>query len=122
MDENTFKIYVWYVYFTDRKPAEVCLLFVFIFFDKAGWVLLVVHVYFYKKKQSEEKRASGISPEQDELDLLLEEIMERFEAGDKNEKELSEAGRRKNEKDKAAAEDNKLVVCYMTTVQSQKKH
>lgn len=31
--------------------------------------------------------------------------MERFEAGDKNEEELSEAGRRKTEKDKAAAED-----------------
>ncbi|CAH3114994.1 unnamed protein product, partial [Pocillopora meandrina] len=31
----------------------------------------------YKDKEREETRASGISPEQDELDVLLEEITER---------------------------------------------
>lgn len=47
----------------------------------------------YEKKRSEDRRASGISPERDELDELLEEIIEKIEVANKNEEELSEAGR-----------------------------
>ena len=34
----------------------------------------------FKKKNKEEERASGICPEQSELDILLEEIADRMEA------------------------------------------
>ena len=37
----------------------------------------------YKKKMTEEKRASGISPEMSEIDKLLEQIIERFEESDR---------------------------------------
>ena len=37
----------------------------------------------YKKKMTEEERASGISPEMSEIDKLLEQIIERFEESDK---------------------------------------
>ena len=38
----------------------------------------------YKEKEREETQASGISPEQDELDVLLEEITEREKAEEEN--------------------------------------
>lgn len=55
----------------------------------------------YKDKENEEIRASGISPEQDELDVLLEEITER----EKDAKESKENVDEKKAKDKATADE-----------------
>ena len=55
----------------------------------------------YKDKENEEIRASGISPEQDELDVLLEEITER----EKDAKESKENVDEKEAKDKATADE-----------------
>lgn len=54
-----------------------------------------------KEKESEEIRASEISPEQDELDVLLEEITEREKAAEENKEDVN----RKKENDKATAEE-----------------
>ncbi|XP_067042243.1 golgin subfamily A member 6-like protein 6 isoform X1 [Acropora muricata] len=55
----------------------------------------------FKEKEKQEIRASGISPEQDELDVLLEEIIERGKVAKENSNFASE----KKEKDKASGED-----------------
>ncbi|CAH3157413.1 unnamed protein product [Pocillopora meandrina] len=55
----------------------------------------------YKEKEREETRASGISPEQDELDVLLEEITEREKAAEENREDVN----RKKENDKVTAEE-----------------
>ena len=56
----------------------------------------------YKEKERElEIRASGISPEQDELDVLLEEITEREKAAEEN----REDAHRKKENYKVTAEE-----------------
>ncbi|XP_044166330.1 uncharacterized protein LOC122950339 [Acropora millepora] len=55
----------------------------------------------YKENEREETRASGISPEQDELDVLLEEITEREKAAEENREDVN----RKKENDKVTAEE-----------------
>lgn len=55
----------------------------------------------FKEKENEEMRSSGISPEQDELDVLLEEITER----EKVSKESKENADEKRENDKTTAEE-----------------
>ena len=55
----------------------------------------------YKEKEREETRASGISPEPDELDVLLEEITEREKAAEENREDVN----RKKENDKVTAEE-----------------
>ncbi|CAH3114323.1 unnamed protein product [Pocillopora meandrina] len=55
----------------------------------------------YKEKEREETRASGISPEQDELNVLLEEIAEREKAAEENREDVN----RKKENDKVTAEE-----------------
>ena len=55
----------------------------------------------YKEKEREEIRASGISPEQDELDVLLEEITEREKAAEENREDVN----RKKENDKVTAKE-----------------
>ncbi|CAH3132132.1 unnamed protein product, partial [Pocillopora meandrina] len=54
-----------------------------------------------RAKEREETRASGISPEQDELDVLLEEITEREKAAEENREDVN----RKKENDKVTAEE-----------------
>ena len=44
----------------------------------------------FKEKEKQEIRASGISPEQDELDVLLEEIIERGKVAKENSNFASE--------------------------------
>lgn len=72
--------------------------------DHFNKVLLVRH----KKKMSDEKKASGISPEQTELDALMEEIMERMQASEESFGEENDNARQKAEKDKCAAQDVRL--------------
>jgi len=55
----------------------------------------------YKEKEKEEISASGISPEQDELNVLLEEITEREKAAEENREDVN----RKKESDKVTAEE-----------------
>ena len=55
----------------------------------------------YKEKEREEIRASGISAEQDEVDVLLEEITEREKAAEEN----REGVNRKKENDKFTADE-----------------
>ena len=55
----------------------------------------------YKENEREETRASGISREQDELDVLLEEITEREKAAEENREDVN----RKKENDKVTAEE-----------------
>ena len=58
----------------------------------------------FKRKMREEIGASGISPEKNEIDVLLEEIVERDEAA-ASEKENIDEEKRKVEADKVAADD-----------------
>ena len=55
----------------------------------------------YKENEKEEIRASGISPEQDELNVLLEEITEREKAAEENREEVHKT----KENDKVMAEE-----------------
>ena len=55
----------------------------------------------YKEKEMEEIRASGISAEQDEVDVLLDEITEREKAAEENREDVN----RKKENDKVTAEE-----------------
>ncbi|XP_046864768.1 stress response protein NST1-like [Xenia sp. Carnegie-2017] len=59
----------------------------------------------YRKKEREERAASGISPEHDGLDDLLEEINAREEANDVVAAEANAAERKKTDADKLAAEE-----------------
>ena len=58
----------------------------------------------YKRKVREELNASGTSPEQSELDVMLEEIVEREELCEA-EKENDNENRKKMEADRLAADD-----------------
>ena len=58
----------------------------------------------YKRKVREELNASGTSPEQSELDVMLEEIVEREELSEA-EKENDNENRKKMEADRLAADD-----------------
>lgn len=61
-----------------------------------------------KKKNKEEERASGICPEQSELDILLEEIADRMETSMEIVEEENERKIKKLEKEKEQAEDIRL--------------
>ena len=59
----------------------------------------------YKKKMTEEERASGISPEMSEIDKLLEQIIERFEESDRESEDKGEQGERSKTEDRKRAEE-----------------
>lgn len=59
----------------------------------------------YKKKMTEEERASGISPEMSEIDKLLEQIIERFEESDKETGDKGEQAERSKTEDRKKAEE-----------------
>ena len=59
----------------------------------------------FKEKEKEEQKASGISPEQDELDVLLEEICEREKVAEESRSDES----KKKEMEKVTAEDIRKV-------------
>lgn len=59
----------------------------------------------FRKKDRQEKSASGISPEQTELDVLLEEVNAREEASETLAAEAGAQEKRKTEVDKEAAEE-----------------
>lgn len=62
----------------------------------------------FKKKNKQEEMASGICPEQSELDILLEEIAERMDASVEIMEEENERKLKKLEKEKEQAEDIRL--------------
>ena len=55
----------------------------------------------FKEKENEDMRSSGISPEQEELDVLVEDITERDEVSIESKENADE----KRENDKATAEE-----------------
>ncbi|XP_028417139.1 uncharacterized abhydrolase domain-containing protein DDB_G0269086-like [Dendronephthya gigantea] len=59
----------------------------------------------FRKKENEERRASGISPELTELDTLLEEICEREHASETLAAEMGEKEKRRLEEDQMAAQE-----------------
>ena len=59
----------------------------------------------FKRKQKEEDLASGISPEDNELDSMLEEMLEKEEAAEMQQNEDDEKKKKKVEADKVAADD-----------------
>ena len=63
--------------------------------------MLQFNVNFVKEKEREEIRASGISAEQDEVDVLLDEITEREKAAEENREDVN----RKKENDKVTAKE-----------------
>ncbi|KAL9976910.1 hypothetical protein ACROYT_G014252 [Oculina patagonica] len=68
----------------------------------------VVLVEKFKKKTSQELKASGISPEPTELDRLLEEIIERAEACMQSRDEEDDKAREKIRKEQEQAKDIRL--------------
>lgn len=68
----------------------------------------MVLVEKFKKKTSQELKASGISPEPTELDRLLEEIIERAEACDQSRDEEDDNTREKKQKEQEQAKDIRL--------------
>ena len=61
----------------------------------------------FRKKESDERRARGISPEVTELDTLLEDICEKEEACETLAAEMGEKEQKQLEKDKLASEEMK---------------
>lgn len=59
----------------------------------------------FKRKVREELNASGISPEQSELDVMLEEIVEREDLAEAEKENEDHFERRKAEADRMAADD-----------------
>ena len=80
---------------------------------------LVVLQKKYKKKMRQEEQASGISPEQTELDSLIEDINEVEEAADVEHQEASRMQQEKVDKDKEKAEDIRQTA--METLAETKK-
>ena len=73
----------------------------------------------YKRKMTMEEKASGISPEQSELDILLEEIVERSEVATEHHLKEVEENKEKFEKERHDAEDIRLKA--METYSKSKK-
>lgn len=69
---------------------------------------LKILVEKFKKKTSQELKASGISPQPTELDRLLEEIVERMEASEQSRDEEDDKEREKIRKEQAQAKDVRL--------------
>ena len=59
----------------------------------------------YKKQKREEDGASGINPEETEVDVALSDIIERFEETQKVQQEACEKQKKKVEQEAAIAED-----------------
>ena len=59
----------------------------------------------HKTKVSQEDRASGITPEETEVDWAMEEIIQLFEEYDRENEKLSEEKKKKAEEDVAKAEE-----------------
>lgn len=68
----------------------------------------MVLVEKFKKKTSQELKASGISPEPTELDRLLEEIIERAEVCEQSRDEADDNAREKIRKEQEQAKDIRL--------------
>ena len=68
----------------------------------------MVLVEKFKKKMSQELKASGISPEPTELDRLLEEIIERAEVCEQSRDEADDNAREKIQKEQEQAKDIRL--------------
>ena len=68
----------------------------------------MVLVEKFKKKTSQELKASGISPEPTELDRLLEEIIERAEVCEQSRDETDDNAREKIRKEQEQAKDIRL--------------
>ena len=68
----------------------------------------MVLVEKFKKKTSQELKASGISPEPNELDRLLEEIIERAEVCEQSRDEADDNAREKIRKEQEQAKDIRL--------------
>ena len=68
----------------------------------------VVLVEKFKKKTSQELKASGISPEPTELDRLLEEIIERAEVCEQSRDEEDDKARERIRKEQEQAKDIRL--------------
>ena len=47
----------------------------------------------HKKKTSSEKKASGVSPEENEVDTAMEDIIQRFEEADKRHQQIADEKR-----------------------------
>ena len=73
----------------------------------------------FKRKTNKELRASGISPEPTELDVLLEEIVERAEASEQTRDEEDDRQREKIRKEQEQAKDVRLKA--METMKETKK-
>ena len=73
----------------------------------------------FRKKERQERSASGILPEQYELDSLLEETDDLEEASDTLTAEVSAEEKRKVEADKVAAEEMRKSA--METIRNKKK-
>ena len=69
----------------------------------------------YKEKGREELGASGISPEQDDLDVLLEEITEREKVAEESKENVD----RKKEQDKATAQNMRKQAMERMTIQEE---
>ena len=71
----------------------------------------------HKIKVSEENRASGISPEETEVDQAMEEIIQLFEEHDRDNEKLSDEKKKKAEEDVAKAEEmrRQSLETYMET-------
>ena len=59
----------------------------------------------FRKKENDERRASGISPELTELDTLLEEISEKEEASETLAADMGEREKRRLEEDQMAGQE-----------------
>ncbi|CAB3992425.1 Hypothetical predicted protein [Paramuricea clavata] len=59
----------------------------------------------FRKKENDERRASGISPELTELDTLLEEISEKEEASETLAADMGEREKRRLEDDQMAGQE-----------------
>ena len=62
----------------------------------------------YRKRMEEEKRASGIAPEQSELDVLLEELIELEDSSEEQRQSEGQENSKKIERDRAMAMDMRL--------------
>jgi hypothetical protein len=59
----------------------------------------------FRKKENDERRASGISPELTELDTLLEEISEKEEASETLAADMGDREKRRLEEDQMARQE-----------------
>ena len=63
----------------------------------------------HKTKVAHEERASGICPEESEVDQAMEKIIQLFEEHDRENEKLSEEKKKKAEEDVTKAEEMKAI-------------